>query len=51
MTAFSKKTRLDDYLVQAGFALDKKEAQAMILAGEVRIKGNPAKPSDIIKEI
>jgi len=45
------KTRLDDYLVQAGFALDKKEAQAMILAGEVRIKGNPAKPSDIIKEI
>ena len=45
------KTRLDDYLVQAGFALDKKEAQALIMSGEVRLKGNPAKASDLVRDI
>jgi 23S rRNA (cytidine1920-2'-O)/16S rRNA (cytidine1409-2'-O)-methyltransferase len=42
------KTRLDDYLVQAGFALDQKEAQALILSGEVRLKGNPAKSGSMV---
>lgn len=45
------KTRLDDYLVQAGFALDKKEAQALIMSGEVRLKGNPAKASDLVRDV
>jgi 23S rRNA (cytidine1920-2'-O)/16S rRNA (cytidine1409-2'-O)-methyltransferase len=46
----SPKTRLDDYLVQAGFALDKKEAQAMIMAGEVRLKGHPVQASAIVSD-
>ena len=42
MNAKSTRTRLDVALVERGLASSQKEAQAMILAGEVRVDGAPA---------
>lgn len=37
-----KKTRLDQHLVNRGFAPSRERAQALILAGKVRVAGRPA---------
>jgi 23S rRNA (cytidine1920-2'-O)/16S rRNA (cytidine1409-2'-O)-methyltransferase len=38
----TEKTRLDVLLVERGFADTRKKAQAMLLAGEIRVNGQPA---------
>lgn len=57
MKAKSTRTRLDIALVERGLAGSKKEAQAMILAGEVNVDGAPGQkageqiPSDAMIEL
>jgi 23S rRNA (cytidine1920-2'-O)/16S rRNA (cytidine1409-2'-O)-methyltransferase len=46
--AASPKRRFDECLVDHGLASDRKEAQAMILSGEARYRGQPGKPGDVI---
>src|SRR5215471_21188597 len=41
----SRKTRLDRAVVDRGLALSREKAQAMILAGEVLVNGNPVTKS------
>ena len=42
------KVRLDRFVVEKGWASDLKKAQAMILAGEVRVMGQPASSGQLI---
>ncbi|NOK58260.1 MAG: TlyA family RNA methyltransferase [Chloroflexi bacterium AL-W] len=45
----SKKTRLDHLLVQRGLAETRSKAQALIMAGSVRVGGHPrSKPGDMV---
>src|SRR5689334_11727239 len=47
MTSKSTRTRLDIALVGRGLAGSQKEAQAMILAGEVKVDGVPAQKAGV----
>jgi len=42
------KVRLDQYVVGRGWAPDVKKAQAMILAGEIRVLGQPASAGSLV---
>ncbi|MEM8530429.1 MAG: TlyA family RNA methyltransferase [Chloroflexota bacterium] len=45
----AKKTRLDQLLVQRGLAETRSKAQALIMAGSVRVGGHPrSKPGDMV---
>lgn len=45
----AKKTRLDQLLVQRGLAETRSKAQALIMAGSVRVGGHPrSKPGDLV---
>jgi 23S rRNA (cytidine1920-2'-O)/16S rRNA (cytidine1409-2'-O)-methyltransferase len=46
----SVRSRLDEYLVQHGLAPDVKEAQAMILAGEVEVDGHASTAGTFITD-
>lgn len=42
------KPRLDVFLVEQGLASDVKEAQALILSGQIRVDGHPGKPGMLV---
>lgn len=45
------KKRLDTLLVEQGLASDLKEAQALVLSGQVRLLGQPTKPGMLIVDL
>ncbi len=46
----NRKVRLDHYVVEHGWALNTKEAQAMILAGEFRVDSQPASSGTLVSD-